>query len=198
MSNFSPHIPFSELADFADGRSTLADEASQHLDQCSRCAGELQTIRQTTSLMRTDTPENAPAELVQYAKMIFRERAASQQPALLKRVVASLTFDSFTAVPAFGLRSQTSGGRQLLYSTETVDIDLRISAENEAWQVAGQLPGSLSTSGDVSLEGESFSATARLNELSEFSFNAVPGGSYKISVYLTDLIIETPHFELGP
>jgi hypothetical protein len=198
MSNFSPHIPFSELADFVDRRSTLAAESLQHLDQCSRCAGELQTIRQTTSLMSTDALENAPAELVQHAKTIFRERAASQQPALLQRVVASLTFDSLTAAPAFGLRSQTSGVRQLLYSTETIDIDLRIATDDEAWQVAGQLPGSLSMSGDVSLAGENFSATAKLNELSEFSFNAVPEGSYKISVHLPELIVETPHFELGP
>ena len=198
MSNFSPHIPFSQLADFADERSTLAAEALQHLEQCARCAEELQSIRQTTSLMRTDTLEDAPAELVQYAKQIFRGHAIEPEPALLQRVVASLIFDSLTGAPAFGLRSQTSGGRQLLYSTETTDIELRISTGDEAWQIAGQLPGSLSESGAVSLEGESFSATAKLNELSEFSFDAVPGGSYKISVYLPELIIETPHFEIGP
>ena len=198
MSIFSPHISFSELADFADDRSTPAAETLQHLAECSRCAEELQTIRQTTSLMKTDSVENAPAELVQYAKKIFRERAFSPKPSFLKLVVASLIFDSLTGTPAFGLRSQTSGGRQLLYSTETTDIELRISAADDAWQIAGQLPGSLSASGEVSLEGGDFSAAANLNELSEFSFNAVPEGTYKLAVHLPEVVIETPEFKLGP
>jgi len=198
MSIFSPHIPFSELVDLADERSTPSAETLEHLAACSRCEEELQSIRQTTSLMRTDSVDDAPAQLVQYAKKIFREREGVPGPSLLKRVIASLIFDSLTAAPAFGLRSQTSSGRQLLFSTETADIELRVAAENDEWQIAGQLPGSLSESGEVSLESDNFSASTELNELSEFSFNAVPGGSYKISVHLRDLILETPHFELGP
>jgi hypothetical protein len=93
------------------------------------------------------------------------------------------------------MRSQTSGGRQLIYSTETADIEVRVSPENE---VAGQILGSTCTDGDVSLESESFSASAHLNELCEFSFGAVPAGTYKISVRLPDLLVETPQLELGP
>lgn len=198
MSIFSHHIPFTELVDIADERWTPPAETLKHLAECSRCAEELQTLRQTTSLMRTDSLEDAPPELVQYAKKIFRERGVTPKTTLLTCVLASLTFDSLTAAPAFGLRSQASGGRQLLFSTETTDIDLRVTAESEDWQIAGQLPGSLSTSGEVRLKGDRFSASTKLNELSEFSFNAVPGGTYKISVHLPELIVETPHFELGP
>lgn len=199
MNIFSPHIPFTALVDFADENSTTSDEVSEHLSACSHCSSQLQKIRQTIGLMRSDTLENPPANLVQGAKNIFRSRRASPepspQPSFVERVIASLSFDSFTAAPAFGLRSQTSGGRQLIYSTETADIEVRVSAENE---VAGQILGSTCADGEVSLESESFSAAAKLNELCEFSFGSVPAGTYKISVHLPGLLVVTPQLELGP
>ena len=50
--------------------------------------------------MRTDTAEDAPAELVQYAKGIFRSKVVKHGPSLLRLIVASLTFDSLTTAPA--------------------------------------------------------------------------------------------------
>ena len=198
MTIFSPHISFTELADLADERMAPSADARRHVAECSHCSGQLQTIRQTTGLMRSDAIESAPAELVKFAKDIFRQRTAVRNPSTLKRIIAALTFDSVTAAPAYGLRSQADSGRQLVYSTETVDIDVRVSPENEEWQIAGQLPGSLCESGEVNLEGEKFSATAKLNELCEFSFSSVPGGTYKLALHLLDVIIETPPLEIGP
>lgn len=199
MNIFSPHITFTELADLADEHLSPSPDALQHLDECFHCSRRLQTIKQTTSFMRSDAIENAPAELVKSAKSIFRQRAAApQRPSALSRIVAALTFDSLTAAPAYGLRSQAGGARQLVYSTETLDIDVRISEENEVWQIAGQVPGSLCDTGDVSLEGDSFSATSKLNELCEFSFSSVPDGTYKLALHLHDVIIEIPPLEIGP
>jgi hypothetical protein len=198
MTIFSPHISFTELADLADEHSSPSSEALRHLAECSHCSFQLQTIRQTTSLMKSDLIENAPANLVSYAKGIFRQRVAHRKPSTLSRIVAALTFDSFNAAPAYGLRSQAGVGRQLVYSTKTVDIDVRVSVEDEEWQIAGQVPGLLCTSGEVTLESDSFSATAKLNELCEFSFSSVPEGTYRISVQLPDVTIETPPLEIGP
>ena len=198
MTMFSPHIDFTELADLADEHSPASSEALRHLAECSHCSGQLQTIRQTTSLMRSDVIESAPADLVKYAKGIFRQRAVQRKPSTLSRIVAALTFDSLTAAPAYGLRSHAGGERQLVYSTDTVDIDVRVSAENEGWQIAGQVPGSLCESGEVTLESNSFSATTKLSELCEFSFSSVPEGTYKLSVQLPDVTIETPPLEIGP
>ncbi|HEY0726575.1 MAG TPA: hypothetical protein VGD38_00795 [Pyrinomonadaceae bacterium] len=195
MSIFSPHIPFTTLADVADENSATSDEISEHLSTCSHCSSQLEKIRQTIGLMRSDTIENPPTSFVQDARKIFRSRAASREPSLVRRVVASLSFDSFTAAPAFGLRSQRSGGRQLIYSTETADIELRVSPENE---VAGQILGATCEDGKVNLDSESFSASTRLNELCEFSFGAVPAGTYKISVHLPGLSVDIPKLELGP
>src|SRR6476659_4503753 len=170
MSIISPHIPFTELTELADAQSKTSPEALAHLAACSECSSQLQTINQTLNLMKTDTAEDAPAELVQFAKRIFREKVVPRGPSVLKLLVAALTFDSWTTAPAFGLRSQTTAGRQLIYAAETADIDLRVSAENDQWQIAGQVLGVDCTSGDVDLEGDNFSASAKLNELCEFSF----------------------------
>ena len=147
--------------------------------------------------MRSDTIEDPPATLRESARRGFRSRVSSRQsspaPSLASRVVAALSFDSLTAAPAFGLRSQAS--RQLLYSTETADIELRVSPENE---IAGQILGATCEYGEVNLEGDDFSATARLNDVCEFFFGSVPAGTYKISVHLPGLLVDIPQLELGP
>jgi hypothetical protein len=199
MNIFSPHIPFTALVDLADENSATSDEVLEHLFACSHCSGQLDKIRQAIVLMRSDTVEDPPANLVESARKVFRSRVNSQQPSpapsLASRVVAALSFDSLIAAPAFGLRSQASGGRQLLYSTETADIELRVSPENE---IAGQILGATCEYGEVNLESHDFSATASLNEVCEFFFGSVPAGTYKISVHLPGLLVDIPQLELGP
>jgi hypothetical protein len=197
MNIFSPHIPFSELTELAEERAKTSPDALAHLAMCSECSSQLQLIRQTIGFMRSDAAEDAPAELIRQAKSIFREKVVAHGPSLLQVVLASLTFDSLINAPAFGLRSQTSAGRQLIYSTETADIDVRVSAENEQWQIAGQILGADCPGGDVDLIGDDFSVSAELNELCEFSFGSVPAGAYKISIRTPDALIETPRLEIS-
>jgi len=197
MSIFSPHLAFSELTELAEDKSKTSPEALAHLSECSDCVSQLQSIKQAIGLMRSDMAEDAPAELVQSAKRMFREKVVTRGPSLLKLIVAALAFDSLTTAPAFGLRSQATTGRQLIYSAETADIDLRVSPENDQWQIAGQVLGVDCVSGDVDLEGDDFSASAKLNELCEFSFGSVPAGAYKVLIRLPDVLIETPRLEVG-
>ena len=51
-----------------------------------------------------------------------------EEPSLLRRVLAVLSFDSLNVAPAFGTRSGATGSRQMLYSAEENDIDLHYSA----------------------------------------------------------------------
>ena len=197
MNIFSPHISFTELADVADEQSTPAAETLKHLATCSHCAKELQTLRQAIGLMRIDDVENAPASLIKNAKDMFRIRGANREPSRLARVLAALTFDSLTVKPAFGLRSGISAGRQLVYSTEMADIDLRVSPQSGEWEIAGQILGSSQATGKVNLKSESFHASADLNELAEFGFQSVPSGIYTLFVHLPELEIEIPPLQLG-
>ena len=197
MNILSPHISFTELADVADEQSKPAAETLQHLATCSHCAKGLQTLRRAIGLMRIDDVENAPASVVKNAKAMFRGRGANREPSRLARVLAALTFDSFTAKPAFGLRSAASAGRQLVYSTEMADIDLRVSPQSGEWEIAGQILGASQSGGKVNLESDSFSASADLNELAEFGFESVPSGIYTVLVQLPELEIEIPPLQLG-
>ena len=147
--------------------------------------------------MRSDDVESAPADVIKFAKDAFRSRKVVHEPSLIARVLASLTFDSLTAKPAFGLRSGASAGRQLVYSTETADIDLRVSPQSAEWEIAGQILGSSQSGGTVNLESDSFSASADLNELAEFGFQSVPSGIYQVFVHLPELVIEIPPLQLG-
>ena len=197
MNNFSPHLSFTELTDVADELSQPAAETLEHLATCSRCAKELQTLRQAIGLMRIDDVENAPASLIQNAKDMFRVRGANREPSRLARVLAALTFDSLSAKPAFGLRSGASAGRQLIYATEMADIDLRVSPQSGEWEIAGQILGASQSRGKVNLESDSFFASADLNELAEFGFQSVPSGIYTMFVHLPELEIEIPPLQLG-
>jgi len=197
MNIFSPHISFTELADIADEQSQPAAETLLHLTTCSHCAKELQTLRQAIGLMRIDDVDNAPASLIKSAKAMFRNRGANREPSRLARVLAALTFDSLTAQPAFGLRSAATTGRQLVYSTEMADLDLRVSPQSGEWEIAGQILGSSESRGNVKLVSDTFSASADLNELAEFGFQSVPSGIYTMLVHLPELEIEIPPLQLG-
>ena len=197
MNIFSPHISFTELADIADEQSQPAAETLLHLTTCSHCAKELQTLRQAVGLMRIDDVDNAPASLIKSAKAMFRNRGANREPSRLARVLAGLTFDSLTAKPAFGLRSGATTGRQLVYSTEMADLDLRVSPQSGEWEIAGQILGSSESRGNVKLVSDTFSASADLNELAEFGFQSVPSGIYTMLVHLPELEIEIPPLQLG-
>jgi len=147
--------------------------------------------------MKSDHTEAAPVELVNYAKNLFRGQRGAPKPSLVERVLAVLAFDSLTVAPGFGLRSGLAAGRQLIYSTEMADIDLRVSPQSGEWEIAGQILGSSHSEGKVNLESDAFSASANLNELSEFSFRSVPRGTYRMFVHLPNVEIETPPLEVG-
>ena len=197
MNTHKPHISFTELADIAEDHSSAAAEILQHLAACPLCSEELQAIRQTVALMKSDRTEAAPVELVHYVKNLFRVQRVARKPALIAQVLAVLAFDSLTVAPGFGLRSGLAAGRQLIYSTEMADIDLRVSPQSGEWEIAGQILGSSHSEGKVNLESDAFSASVNLNELSEFSFQSVPRGTYRMFVHLPNVEIETPPLEVG-
>lgn len=199
MKITSQHIPFSALADLAENR-TATDQRSDlmtHVSTCTNCKGKLQGLEQLMLLMRTDTAPDAPRDLIAYAVNIFAQREVLRAPSLLRRIVAALTFDSSAnLVPAFGMRSGQAASRQLVYSAEGNDVDLRLTPLKDQWVVAGQLLGDGCQPGEVRLEGETRSATAPLNELCEFTLPPVPSGSYRLLLRLGNIEVEVPQLEL--
>jgi hypothetical protein len=199
MKTTSQHIPFAKLADLAESRASADERAASalHLSSCSHCAGELQRLEQVMELMRTDTSADAPRDVLAYAMNIFRGREQSTERSLLRRIVAAVSFDSrLDIAPAFGVRSGQATTRQLLFSAEENDIDLRISSQDDQWMVAGQLLGRGCVGGRVELAGENGSAEAGLNDLCEFTLPPVSAGSYTLRLRISDAEIEIPQLEL--
>jgi hypothetical protein len=113
--------------------------------------------------------------------------AGKRRSGLLKRVVATLSFDS-DLQPALGLRATGAPGsqRQFVYSSEVADvaINLRTRPQDGLADLYGQIfpvdgtdPGAF---GAQLLNGTSEAATTATNDLGEFSFGAVPPGTYEV------------------
>jgi hypothetical protein len=148
--------------------------------------------------MTTDRTPDAPRDIVAYAVNIFSGRAKSPLESLKRRILAALSFDSsMNQVPAFGVRSGQTGSRQLIYTAEENDIDVRLTKSDEMWIVTGQVLREECAGGRVELEGLSGSAAAALNEMCEFTLPAVPSGKYLLRVHMKDVEVEIPQLELS-
>ena len=191
------HLSFANLVDLAENQMTAEEKstATNHLLSCSHCATELKQVEQTIALMRTDQSVDAPPELLQQAIAVFRKRKASGE-SVWRRIVAALSFDSRTLTPAFGVRSAAATSRQLLYTAEDSDIDLRITGRDDKWVISGQVLGQDCSGGIVEIEGEQGSATTTLNDQCEFTLPAISGGNCLIRLRLNNLIVEIPQLEL--
>lgn len=199
MSNPSEHIDFARIADLVEDRvaPSVRTESMAHISSCSYCAEKLRRLDQVVRLMATDRTADAPRDVVTYAMNIFSGRPKSPRQSLRRRIVAALSFDSsMNQAPAFGVRSGQTGSRQLIYSAEENDIDLRITLHDDMWIVAGQVLREDCAEGRVEIEGLSGSAVAGLNELCEFTLPAVPAGNYLLRVHMADVELEVPQLEL--
>jgi hypothetical protein len=193
--NTSSHISLETLVDLVEGRATSAalEGAVAHISSCSDCVDTLRQLQQVILMMQSDTSEDAPRDLLQSAINIF---SPERQLPSLRRIIAILTFDSRLAGPAFGIRSLRSTSRQLLYSAQETDLDLRITVQNDECIVAGQVIRDGCVSGMVEISGDAGSAAANLNEVCEFTLPAIPLGNYSLRVKMSDVQIEIPELEL--
>ncbi len=149
---------------------------------------------------------SAPAALVERAAGIWRVRpaldAAASPPDSLRRVVAWLRFDSWSADAALAVRSEPGATRQLLYSVEGADIDVRlrhtVDRETGAPQliVGGQILGPAGPCALVLL-GDGVEARCELDEFGEFAFEPVATGPLRLIVFVGGMAIELPEFDVG-
>lgn len=196
----SQHIPFETLADLAHNQEAAEKrpESVSHLATCSSCAGELQRLEELLQLMMSDKEPDAPRDVIAYAMNLFGKGREATKPSRVRRLIAVLSFDSsMNLAPAFGVRSGQTASRQLVYSVEGKDIDLRVVAKEDQWLIAGQVLGQECIGGEVNLEGESGSASASISELCEFILPPVASGDYKLHVRFDRIELEISHLQIG-
>lgn len=199
------HIPFARLADLVERH--LADdeiaEARQHLTACERCSQQATELERTVALMRADDSVDAPRDVLFETIRMFRaQRSAEREPGLLSRVLATLSFDSSTLRPAFGVRSgQTAPARQLLFSSGDFDIDLRLARGGAGWAVSGQVLGPCEGGGRIEVlradNASEIMVGTDLNDLCEFTLPPVEAGLYTLRLRLGDVEVQIPELELA-
>lgn len=151
-----------------------------------------------------DAPETLIERTVAAVQALQATRASPSPaaPSLLRRVVAALSFDSASAPAlAFGTRAAGAAARQLLFTAQGHDVDLRITAAvsgtSEWWLLSGQVFGPQSR-GQVSLADATGSVVSRgaLNELGEFSLAAVARGRYTMNIRLGSVEVVLPELSV--
>ena len=202
---------FARLLDWVEGR--LSEQEARAVEEQVAAAGS--TTRADVAWLRAfariseDTVIASPPSRVRDALIERFEAYAEgkQQPGLLKRLVATLTFDS-DLQPALGLRAAgtSESQRQLVYSTDAADVAIivRPRARDGLLDIYGQILAVDGTDSGVFgvqlLEGSSEVATTATNDLGEFTFEAVPPGAYEVLAGSDRVEIRLPQVELhrGP
>lgn len=205
MNIFPNHIPFDQLADYIEGKMPLDKrvELEAHLATCARCSEEIaqlgRLLEHLIGLMSTDSFEDAPPLVINRAVDQFRSRTVSTSTSsdLRRRILAALKFDSVGSAPAFGVRSGKPSTRQLLFSAEEYNINLRIELIGQVWFVSGQVLGGSTATGVAVLQGPAHISQAAFNELSEFMLQPVQAGSYNLTLNLENLDVEIDEIRIG-
>jgi hypothetical protein len=145
--------------------------------------------------------EDAPEHLIQRAIDLWQPRAAaSTAGGALRRWVATLRLDSAAGGNlALGLRAGgASATRQLLFSAEGRDIDLRLEPlADRRWRISGQVLGPDAV-GIAELRcGDAAPQQVAWNELSEFEFEPVAAGICVLTLRADGWEISVPSFELA-
>jgi anti-sigma factor RsiW len=194
----SRHIPFERLIDLVDGRLS-PDEQRQtqiHTAACSRCATQLAWLERVIGLMRANDYEEPPDRLAAGISRVFASYNRSASSSLRQRILAVLRSDSAQLPLSVGRRSGSSTEQQLLFTAETLDLEVRIAPSGSLWEVSGQVLNA-DVDGLAELQGLAGEVQTTLNEVGEFLLAPVPPGRYALILRLTTVEIEIPGLEIG-
>jgi hypothetical protein len=201
-------IDFSQLVDWVEGR--LSEEEKQAIEERvavadSATLADVAWLHKFVRATEGIVLESPPPEVRNTLVARFQAYAEGRRtPGLLKRVVASLTFDG-GLMPAAGLRAAGAQGirRQLIYSTDGLDVALnfwpRIRDKN--LDVAGQVfPHDGMELGSFSvqlLRGETELAITAGGDLGDFAFESIPAGVYSMILSTAQVEVSMAPVELN-
>jgi hypothetical protein len=184
-------IAFSQLVDWVEGR--LPQKEAQAVEEQvavadSATLADVAWLRKFVRATEDSVLESPPPEVRSTLIARFRAHAEGRRtPGLLKRVVATLTFDGGLR-PAVGVRSAGTQGarRQLVYSVDDLDVALNFlpRARDKNFDLDGQvLPRDDVELGSFSvqlLQSESELGITATDDLGAFAFESIPSGVYEI------------------
>jgi hypothetical protein len=187
----SQDVEFTRLVDWVEGR--LSEGEARAVEEQVAAAGsatraDVAWLRAFERISEETVIASLPSGVREELIERFEAYAEGKHhPGLLRRLVATLTFDS-NLRPALGLRAAAvpEPQRQLVYSTGAADVALHVRPRphDGHFDLNGQIfPVSSADSGTFGvqlLEGASEVATTATNDLGEFAFEAVSPGVYEV------------------
>jgi len=198
---------FERLADWVEG--LLSEEEARAVEEQvsvgdSAVVADVAWLRAFARISEGTVIATPPPDVRDTMIERFEAHARSkQQPGLLQRLVATLTFDSGQQL-ALGLRAAgtQASQRQLVYSTDAADVTLGVRERSHGGllDIRGQIlpvedtePGAF---GVQLLSGSSEVLTTATNNLHEFKFEAVPPGVYEMIASSDRVEVSIPQVDL--
>ncbi|HET9219513.1 MAG TPA: zf-HC2 domain-containing protein [Terriglobia bacterium] len=190
------HLNAEKLMEYKDGQ--LTDDAKamvdDHLSQCTSCAHTNQELQQFIAFIESDAAYEPPAEVLQWGVSLFQPilQAPESVGGKVRKIIASLVFDTFDEPALAGVRRVGAPPRQLLFRAGDVDVDVKIESveTNDRISLVGQVLSNSEKFFDntpVKLESHGMVRYKTLtNSVGEFVFDEVPKDTYHLSVDLPE------------
>ncbi|HEX4997277.1 MAG TPA: hypothetical protein VFY29_03575, partial [Terriglobia bacterium] len=141
------HVKAEDLIGLAEDKIPGQERATaeDHLRGCLECQDLRHEIEGLLTQLRADARFEPPAELVQWGVELFKpmqrlEAVGESVPKKLRRIIATLVFDTYDEPLPVGVRRASLPPRQMLYRSGDIDVDVKIQ--------------SLETDGRISLAGQ--------------------------------------------
>jgi len=165
-----------------------------HLSACSECVELKHEVQNLTTRLREDATFEPPPELVQWGISLFQPlfQPVEQVPGKLRKIIASLVFDTYDEPLLAGVRRVGAPPRQLLFRAGSVDVDVKIESmeANDRITLVGQVLSNTAQFFDntpVKLESHGIVRYRTItNVVGEFTFDEVPKDTYHLSVDLPE------------
>jgi hypothetical protein len=201
-------ISFSRLVDWVEGR--LPDEEAREVEEQvavadSATLADVAWLRKFLRATEASVLESAPPDVRSTLIAQFNEHTEGRrQPGLLRRVVATLTFDDGLR-PAVGVRSVGAQGtrRQLVYSADALDVALNFlpHTHDKMFDLNGQVlshdDAELGSFSVQLLQRETELAITATDDLGGFVIESIPPGVYEIVLSSEQVEISIKPVELN-
>ena len=188
------HLSVEDLMAYVDGQVLAGDKQAfeQHFHDCAECLELRQDLENLVSRLRQDSINEPPSSVLQWGMDLFQPVVQPSSGGRIRKIIASLVFDTFEQPAMAGIRRVGAPPRQLLFRAGDVDVDVKIESmeANDRITLVGQV---LSTGAKffdntpVKLESHGIVRyKTRTNLVGEFSFDEVPKDTYHLSVDLPE------------
>jgi Putative zinc-finger len=190
------HVNAEKLMEYMDGQLTEDTKAmiDSHLAHCSDCLETSNELQEFVIWLQSDSSYEPPADALDWGVNLFQPMMQPKESTggKIRKIVASLVFDTFDEPATVGVRRVGAPPRQLLFRAGDVDVDVKIEAmeTNDRISLVGQVLSNTEKFFDntpVKLESHGLVRYKTLtNFVGEFVFDEVPKDTYHLSVDLPE------------